>query len=96
MGTFYDLQPDDRLFPFGKSYFHRQMQKGCDAAEMEKIRLHDLRHSHAALLIKLGTPILLLSERLGHEDVQTTLRTYGHLYPSATDEAVKKLDDLMP
>ena len=72
------------------------MQKGCDAAEMEKIRLHDLRHSHAALLIKLGTPILLLSERLGHEDVQTTLRTYGHLYPSATDEAVKKLDDLMP
>ena len=96
MGTFYDLQPDDRLFPFGKSYFHRQMQKGSDAAEMEKIRLHDLRHSHAALLIKLGTPILLLSERLGHEDVQTTLRTYGHLYPSATDEAVKKLDDLMP
>ena len=96
MGTFYDLQPDDRLFPFGKSYFHRQMQKGCDAAEMEKIRLHDLRHSHAALLIKLGTPILLLSERLGHADVQTTLRTYGHLYPSATDEAVKKLDDWMP
>lgn len=93
--SLYALEPDDRLFPFGKSYFHRQMQKGCDACGMEKIRLHDLRHSHAALLIRLGTPILLVSERLGHEDVQTTLRTYGHLYPSATDEAVKKLDELM-
>lgn len=95
MDSLYEPQPGDRLFPFGKNYFHRQMQKGCDACGMEKIRLHDLRHSHAALLIRLGTPILLVSERLGHEDVQTTLRTYGHLYPSATDEAVKKLDELM-
>ena len=95
MDSLYDLKPDDRIFPFHKSYFHRHMQKGCDACGMEKIRLHDLRHSHAALLISLGTPILLVSERLGHEDVQTTLRTYGHLYPSATDEAVKKLDKLM-
>ena len=62
---------------------------------MEPIRLHDLRHSHAALLIRLDTPILLVSERLGHEDIETTLRIYGHLYPSANDETVKKLDDLM-
>ena len=54
-----------------------------------------LRRFHAALLIRLGTPVLLVSERLGHEDVQTTLRTYGHLYPAATDEAVQKLDNLM-
>ena len=49
----------------------------------------------AALLIHLGTPILLVKERLGHEDIQTTLRTYGHLYPTTSDEAVKKMDDLM-
>ena len=71
------------------------MQKGCKAAGIEPIRLHDLRHSHAALLIHLGTPILMVSERLGHEDVETTLRTYGHLYPSATSDAVKKLNELM-
>ena len=71
------------------------MLKGCQAAGMEPIRLHDLRHSHAALLIRLDTPILLVSERLGHEDIETTLRIYGHLYPSANDETVKKLDDLM-
>ena len=95
MDALYEPDPDNRLFPYTKSYFHRQMQAGCDASGVEKIRLHDLRHSHAALLIRLGTPVLLVSERLGHEDVQTTLRTYGHLYPAATDEAVQKLDSLM-
>ena len=95
LAALYEPQPDDRLFPYTKSYFHRQMAVGCDACGMEKIRLHDLRHSHAALLISFGTPILLISERLGHEDIQTTLRTYGHLYPSASSDAVQKLDDLM-
>lgn len=95
MDALYEPSPDDRLFPFTKHYFRQQMIDGCEASGIEKIRLHDLRHSHAALLIKLGTPILLVSERLGHEDIQTTLRTYGHLYPSATDEAVQKLDALM-
>ena len=77
------------------AYFRRAMLKGCAEAGMDPIRLHDLRHSHAALLIHLGTPILLVKERLGHEDIQTTLRTYGHLYPTTSDEAVKKMDDLM-
>ena len=95
IAALYEPQPNDRLFPYTKNYFHTQMQKACDASGIEKIRLHDLRHSHAALLIKLGTPILLVSERLGHESVETTLRTYGHLYPSASAEAVQKLDDLM-
>ena len=88
-------EEDDRLFPFTKHYFRRAMLKGCAEAGMDPIRLHDLRHSHAALLIHLGTPILLVKERLGHEDIQTTLRTYGHLYPTTSDEAVKKMDDLM-
>lgn len=95
LNALYKPEPTDRLFPFTKHYFRQQMQKGCKAAGIEPIRLHDLRHSHAALLIHLGTPILMVSERLGHEDVETTLRTYGHLYPSATSDAVKKLNDLM-
>lgn len=91
----YEPDPDDRLFPFSKNYFGKQLQLGCEASGIPKIRLHDLRHSHASLLIHLGVPILLVSERLGHEDVQTTLRTYGHLYPNTSQEAVKALDDLM-
>jgi len=42
----YEPDPNDRLFPFTKSYFHQQMAKGCAAAGMEKIRLHDLRHPY--------------------------------------------------
>ena len=62
---------------------------------MERIRLHDLRHSHASMLIAMGVPIKLVSERLGHEDIETTLRTYGHLYPSAHEDTAKKLNDIM-
>lgn len=91
----YDYSPDERLFPFTKSFFHKEMEKACAASGVEKIRLHDLRHSHASLLIEMGAPILLVSERLGHEDVETTLRTYGHLYPNKHEDTVKKLDDLM-
>lgn len=91
----YDYQPGDRLFPFTKSYYHHEMDKGCAASGVERIRIHDLRHSHAALLIDMGVPILLISERLGHEDVETTLRTYGHLYPNKHDDTVQRLDELM-
>ena len=93
--SFYGLQPTDRLFPFTKSYFHKQMEAGCQAAKMEKIRLHDLRHSHASMLIHMGVPILLVSERLGHENVETTLQTYGHLYPTQTTEALERMDSMM-
>lgn len=91
----YEPQPEDRLFPYTKSFFTRWMAKGSEASGVERIRLHDLRHSHASLLINLGYPVLLVSERLGHEDVQTTLQTYGHLYNKTTDEAIQKLDEMM-
>ena len=44
--------------------------------------IHDIRHSHASYLINLGCATLLISERLGHKKVQTTLSTYSHLYPN--------------
>lgn len=91
----YDYEPDERLFPFTKSYFHKEMAKACAASGVPKIRLHDLRHSHASLLIEMGVPVLLISERLGHEDVETTLRTYGHLYPARNDDTMQRLNALM-
>lgn len=47
------------------------------------------------MLIHMGVPILLVSERLGHENVETTLQTYGHLYPAQTAEALKKMDEMV-
>ena len=44
-------------------------------------RLHDLRHSHVAWLIAIGTPLPVIQRRLGHEKITTTIDTYGHLLP---------------
>jgi integrase len=91
----YDYEPGDRLFPHTKSYFGYEKEKAVKASGVEHIRLHDFRHSHAALLIEMGVPILLISERLGHEDVETTLKTYGHLYPNRHDDTIARLDEII-
>ena len=49
---------------------------------MPTIRFHDLRHTHASLLLQLGVPIKTISARLGHASVTTTLDTYAHLLPA--------------
>lgn len=59
----------------------------------KKIRIHDIRHSHASYLINLGCAPLLISERLGHEKVQTTLSTYSHLYPNKHQEVVDMMQN---
>ncbi|MBO9522332.1 MAG: site-specific integrase [Nocardioidaceae bacterium] len=46
-------------------------------------RIHDLRHSHASWLLAAGVPIHVVQARLGHESIQTTVDTYGHLLPDA-------------
>ena len=46
-------------------------------------RIHDLRHSHASWLLAQGMPIHVVQARLGHENIQTTVNTYGHLLPDA-------------
>jgi integrase len=91
----YDYKPGDRLFPYTKGYFHNARDKACTLSGVKHIRIHDIRHSHAALLIDMDVPILLISERLGHEDVKTTLRTYGHLYPHRHGDAVARMNELI-
>ena len=88
-----DYEPDERLFPHDKSWVSRQMKRGCDQSGVKKIRVHDIRHSHASLLINMGFPILVISERLGHENIQTTLQLYSHLYPDVHGNVAKTLDE---
>lgn len=54
-----------------------------------------LWHSHASLLISMGENPLLIKERLGHEKIQTTLGTYGHLYPNTNLEVANKLTGIL-
>lgn len=90
----YDLSPTQRLFPNNKYTLNKHMVKYCKKANVKKIRIHDLRHSHASLLIELGFSPLLISERLGHENIETTLQTYSHLYPNKQSEVASKLEEL--
>lgn len=62
--------------------------------DLKKIRIHDLRHSHASLLINQGEDYLVVKERLGHASITTTIDTYSHLYPSKQKTLANKLDDL--
>lgn len=90
----YDISPDDRLFDFSKQILAYNMKKVCKLANVKQIRLHDLRHSHASLLIELGYSPLLISERLGHENIETTLKVYSHLYPNKQRDLVDELQKL--
>lgn len=90
----YDYDPSERLFTSTKHYLYHEMVRGCKNSGVKKIRIHDLRHSHASLLIELGYSPLLIAERLGHEKVETTLQIYSHLYPNKQGELVEKLESL--
>lgn len=61
---------------------------------LKKIRIHDLRHSHASLLINQGEDYLVVKERLGHASITTTIDTYSHLYPSKQKNLANKLGDI--
>ena len=86
------LENDDRLFPYTKYFFEHEMQRGVKESGVKKIRIHDLRHSHASLLVSMGFSIKEIQQRLGHEKVETTLNTYAHLYPDTQDELADRLD----
>ena len=90
----YMLDADERLFPITKSYLSHEMIRGCKNTGVKKIRIHDIRHSHASLLINQGCDALMLADKLGHEKVSTTLNTYSHLFPHKQQELVHSLESL--
>ena len=94
-GSIYGYEPTDKLFTCTKYYLAHEMVRGCKKTGVKRIRIHDLRHSHASLLIELGFQPLLVSERLGHENIETTLQTYSHLYPNKQREVADKLSDIV-
>ena len=92
----YGYRENDPIFPVTKSYFENEMRRGVALSGVKKIRIHDLRHSHASLLIsKMNIPVIAVSRRLGHENVSVTLNTYGHLYPTQMDDIANQLNSEM-
>ena len=88
--TLYGIKPDMRMFPVSKSYLHHEMDRGSKEAGVNRIRVHDLRHSHVSLLIEMGFSAVAIADRMGHESIAITFR-YAHLFPSKQTEIADKL-----
>jgi integrase len=67
--------------------FGRQVK----ASGLSKIRLHDLRHTHATLALTSGIPVHVVSARLGHANASITRNVYAHLLPTSDEEAAERV-----
>ncbi|MGL5639432.1 MAG: site-specific integrase [Cetobacterium sp.] len=89
----YEPTPDTRLFNSTKYRFEHDMKLYSGKAGLHRIRIHDLRHSHASFLINNNVNILAVSQRLGHEKIETTLNIYSHLYKESHDYMMNILNN---
>ena len=90
----YGIKKGDRIFYCTKAAFEADIVRGAEKVGLPLIRVHDLRHSNASLLINMGVDIMEISRRLGHESVKTTWDIYGHLYPNKDKELADMLHKL--
>lgn len=76
----------------GDNLRNRVFYRLLEAAKVKQIRLHDLRHTYASLLIQNGESLAYVRDQLGHSSIQVTVDIYGHLVPGANRGAVDRLD----
>ncbi|MGF7046540.1 integrase [Paenibacillus sp. DS2015] len=96
-------QSGDKLFiffsEFGKPFFHTAPGKWFSRftirTNIRRIRFHDLRHTSATLLINQGVHAKLISSRLGHADIRTTMNIYGHALQTADQAAANTFNNLL-
>lgn len=88
-----DFIDDDLVFcredgsPIHPAVFSQTFENLVRKAGLPRIRLHDLRHTHATLALKAGVPVKVISERLGHESPAFTMKQYAHAMPGMQAEA---------
>lgn len=95
--------PDDPVFPNHEgrpldehSTVRKRFKALLKAAELSNgVRLYDLRHTCATLLLGAGVNPKVVSERLGHASITLTLDTYSHVLPTMQEEAAAKLDGIL-
>lgn len=85
--------PNQRLFEaLNGSNLRRALNTTAKIADLKRIRLHDLRHSCAALLFAKGATALEAQKYLGHAKIATTQDYYGHVYPERLSNLINLLD----
>lgn len=85
---------DDRIFKISKTSLLKNFHLLSDSAELPRITIHGLRHSHASLLIKKKYDAFEVSKRIGHKSVKTTQDIYGHLFDDVQVSMANDLDDV--
>jgi hypothetical protein len=70
---------------------------GCAsrAAELPRIRLHDVRHGYATAALAAGVPPKVISQRLGHATIAITMDTYSHAIPGLDEQAAETVARLI-
>ena len=90
----YERDSSAYLFPVERTTIRTHFNNACKSTGVKRIRLHDLRHSHASMLMNSGIPIKQISQRLGHKDIKITLEIYAHLYKETENALVESLEKI--
>lgn len=88
-----DAKQNHRIFEYNNASLGKQIDSICKRNKLKRIRVHDLRHSHASYLINKGFSPIAIKDRLGHDKIETTLQTYSHLYPSTKEKIVSTIQN---
>jgi integrase len=97
------VRTDDSGFVFAKpngdplhpDFFSQTFERLIAKMDLPRIRFHDLRHTHATLLLKEGVPPKVVSERLGHASVAFTMQVYQHVLPGMQADAAATFGELV-
>lgn len=93
------LMPNDLVFsypdgaPLPPNSITKAFHKLVKSLGIPGVRLHDLRHTHATLMLRQGVHPKVVSERLGHSSVAITLDTYSHVIPGIQAAAAQRFDE---
>lgn len=86
---------DKNLEPIAPDVISKKFKYFLETNGLKHIRFHDLRHSHVTMLIEAKVPIKVISERVGHSSVNTTLNIYSHALKEMDQEASNKISDTL-
>ncbi|MFD2443757.1 tyrosine-type recombinase/integrase [Bacillus sp. CGMCC 1.16607] len=96
-----DFNPKDLVFFNANGHFlnmrelHKAHKRAIKRAGLKDSRFHDLRHSHATILLQKNVHPKIVSERLGHSKIGITLDLYSHVIPTLQEQAIEVFDDEM-
>ena len=85
--------PDGR--PIDPMTLSRDVRAAVKALSLQDISFHDLRHTHATLLLQANVPLKIVSERLGHSSIAMTADTYSHVTETMQQDATQRISDLL-